>query len=446
MTTLVGINLNKRFNSSIPHQFFENWLAENQARVVCAQEPFLKQPSELKFANYYPIGGNKKVFTWMDYGLIPPKQKLINDFCQKLEFENLLIYNVYLDAYKQTTRAVQLRQINQNIPRETGKPVLIVGDFNISPTPEEGLSSGVPSGFNSEIDRHPLRTIVDSVHLTDVGHSNPPVWTVVRKVKNDLIEYRCDLVLASRFLADRLVFKSDASTRKGAIAFTDHSGLVVKLPFQLGTRAYNSDNSTDSISGTAEQIDLFATDEVRISNSESLIMSGKTAMHRSEPSLPAKIIVEQNLVEGRLFDWGCGHGADLKFFQDSGIEVSGWDPNFLSNKPPSSYPPGNFSWVYCGFVLNTLISPEERKAVIQDIFDFLPTGGHLAISVRSKGEIENVRKPTWKACGDGWVTSKNTFQKGFLAQELSTLLTRNGYVNTRIILDEPIVFIIADKS
>lgn len=175
-------------------------------------------------------------------------------------------------------------------------------------------------------------------------------------------------------------------------------------------------------------------------------MSGKTAMHRSEPSLPATILVQRKMVRGRLFDWGCGHGTDLEFFRKSGIETEGWDPNHKPERLPQSYPSGTFAWVHCGYVLNTLPDPADRVKVLSEIHDFLPVGGNLAISVRSVGEIEGVRKPAWRRCGDGWLTTKNTFQKGYTANELGTLLRRNSFVVQEAVLEEPVVFIIARRN
>ncbi|KKT73897.1 MAG: hypothetical protein UW69_C0054G0002 [Microgenomates group bacterium GW2011_GWA2_44_7] len=192
------------------------------------------------------------------------------------------------------------------------------------------------------------------------------------------------------------------------------------------------------------QMGLF-TDNQLIKVNETLVMSGKTAMHRSEPSLPAKILVERKIVNGRLFDWGCGHGADLDYFLRSGIKAEGWDPNHKPDKPPQSYPPGLFRWVHCSFVLNTLPDPGDRTKILEEIFNFLPAGGNLAISVRSAGEIEDVRKATWQRFNDGWLTSKNTFQKGFLAKELKDLLIDKGFTVSEIVLSEPVVFILARK-
>lgn len=193
----------------------------------------------------------------------------------------------------------------------------------------------------------------------------------------------------------------------------------------------------------APQLGLFTDKDAPIGGSESLTMSGKTAMHRSELSLPATILVQRKMVDGKLFDWGCGHGADLECFRKSGIETEGWDPNHKPEKPPQSYPSGIFNWVYCGYVLNTLPDPSDRVKVLKDIYDFLPRDGQLAIAVRSVTEIESVRKSTWKRYGDGWLTSKNTFQKGFTAGELKSLLERNGFTVSEIVIEEPVVFIIA---
>ena len=197
-------------------------------------------------------------------------------------------------------------------------------------------------------------------------------------------------------------------------------------------------------SQTNTQQTLFATNEIPTNQTASLTMSGKTAMHRSQPSLPAKILVEKIKIEGKLFDWGCGHQTDLNYFLKSGIDASGWDPNHYPGKAPTSYPPQTFSWVYCGYVLNTL-PKEGREKVLKEIFNFLTPKGHLAISVRSAQEINSVRKPTWQPFNDGWITPKGTFQKGFEEDELKNYLKGAGFQNTQTVLTDPVVFLVTQK-
>jgi len=158
-----------------------------------------------------------------------------------------------------------------------------------------------------------------------------------------------------------------------------------------------------------------------------LRLSGRTTMSRRGPSSLAQLVVGQGLIDGPVFDWGCGKGKDIEHFRASGLEAEGWDPAHRPHPPPSAYPGGRFTWVHCAFVLNTLADPRERARVLDDIFAFLPPGGHLAIAVRSATEIDRLRTPAWQACADGWLTTSRTFQKGFSPEELLELVRSRGF-------------------
>ncbi len=156
---------------------------------------------------------------------------------------------------------------------------------------------------------------------------------------------------------------------------------------------------------------------------DSLKASGETAVHRYRPSFPARTLVEMDLLEGRIFDWGCGRGFDLEYFRSQGFSAEGWDPNHLPETPPEKFPPGTFDLVHCAFVLNTLPDPEERLQILRAIHDFLPPAGHISLTVRSQSNINANKKPTWKRYSDGWMTPKGTFQKGYTADELVEIIS-----------------------
>ena len=194
---------------------------------------------------------------------------------------------------------------------------------------------------------------------------------------------------------------------------------------------------------TMSQLELFPLDRPRLSIGKSQEMSGKTAMSRIRPSLVARILVEKNLLNGRVFDWGCGRGADLRYFRECGFQVEGWDPVHMADRPPSSYPADSFDWVHCAYVLNTLPTQEERLSVLWSINEFLPPKGIVSVAVRSRSEIERLRKGTWKRFSDGWLTSRGTFQKGFEPEQLMKMVEYCQFEPT-LLLSDP-VFVIGRK-
>ena len=157
MAMIASINLNKRFNSAEARGRFGQWLVKHDVNVVLAQEPW-KVPSTTStdFGNFTSIGGNQRVFSWINSRYKVPSSNMIGDFCQRLEIGYLAVYSVYLDAYERQKRAAQLDQIRQYAISEGDRPLLIMGDFNIAPEPEDGLVNSTESGFNSETDRSAL--------------------------------------------------------------------------------------------------------------------------------------------------------------------------------------------------------------------------------------------------------------------------------------------------
>ncbi len=151
--------------------------------------------------------------------------------------------------------------------------------------------------------------------------------------------------------------------------------------------------------------------------------TARTAITRKSPSALAKIIGRQLHPTDMVFDWGCGKGCDLIYYLSKVDTVAGWDPHFK----PTPYPAklaGLFNIVTCSCVLNVL-QENERNKCLQEIYNFLPSGGKVYFSVRTKHDIEQNRikssKP-WKKDDDGWITSRGTFQHGFTSTELKKVI------------------------
>lgn len=121
--------------------------------------------------------------------------------------------------------------------------------------------------------------------------------------------------------------------------------------------------------------------------------AGKTAIHRTGPSRPVRVLHEMKLLKGRILDFGSGHGADVRWMQDQGLEATGYDPVH----GPYDQPKGRFATVLCTYVLNTL--PVDKESwLIEDLFRFKRKNGCIYVTVRR--DIDQ----------GGW-TKKGTFQR-----------------------------------
>jgi endonuclease/exonuclease/phosphatase family metal-dependent hydrolase len=142
----------------------------------------------------------------------------------------MFFHNLYLNAYKTTIRAEQLRQIARGIQALPPRSHVLMGDFNLAPEPMDGLFGGKPSHFNTRIDRGPFFDLLETVGLVDI-HSGEPdrQYTIERYQREKLSQFRCDLALVTKDLEARIALRYDHSVRLGDNALTDHSALILSL-------------------------------------------------------------------------------------------------------------------------------------------------------------------------------------------------------------------------
>ena len=111
-----------------------------------------------------------------------------------------------------------------------------------------------------------------------------------------------------------------------------------------------------------------------------------TAITRKSLSQPTKYLLENNLIEGRVLDFGCGKGFDTDFLLSEGFEAVGYDPHFRPEKPN-----GKFNTIICNYVLNVL-EEKDSEAVINEIRGLLEHEGFAYITVRRDIEKEGYTK------------------------------------------------------
>src|ERR1041384_5581634 len=92
------------------------------------------------------------------------------------------------------------------------------------------------------------------------------------------------------------------------------------------------------------------------------IRRDKTALRRADLSRPVKLALESQLLEPgtSLFDYGCGHGSDIRILQGLGLDATGWDP---AHSPDS--PRREADVVNLGFVINVIEDTTERVEAVR---------------------------------------------------------------------------------
>jgi len=133
-----------------------------------------------------------------------------------------------------------------------------------------------------------------------------------------------------------------------------------------------------------------------------------TALSRSSLSAPVQLLVRHGLLRPGMtfFDYGCGRGSDVSALSSDGVTASGWDPHYL---PEAIIAPADA--VNLGFVVNVIEDPAERIDAITKAFG-------LARTVMSIGVMLYGSDLPGKPYRDGFLTSRNTFQKYFSQSEL----------------------------
>lgn len=89
----------------------------------------------------------------------------------------------------------------------------------------------------------------------------------------------------------------------------------------------------------------------------------RTAIKRRDLSRPIRIARDDGLIHPAVsvFDYGCGHGDDMRRLADLGIACHGWDPVY---RPESGRVRADV--VNLGYVVNVIENPEERVAALRE--------------------------------------------------------------------------------
>lgn len=138
--------------------------------------------------------------------------------------------------------------------------------------------------------------------------------------------------------------------------------------------------------------------------------SHKTAIARRKLSRPARIF--EPYLYGKVLDFGCGRGTDADI-----LHAHKYDPHYFPVKPEKK----SFDCVMCIYVLNTIEGFPDK--VLKKALTYLKPGGLIMVATRTVNEVRSqAKKNNWKSSGRGWVTSRETFQRGLGVEELSRIV------------------------
>jgi 2-polyprenyl-3-methyl-5-hydroxy-6-metoxy-1,4-benzoquinol methylase len=132
-----------------------------------------------------------------------------------------------------------------------------------------------------------------------------------------------------------------------------------------------------------------------------LARAGRTAISRSKASAPTSRMHSYGWLSGRVLDYGCGKGKDVRWLSEQGYDVVGYDPVYA----PDVEMTGDYDTVICNYVLNVL-PLEMQLDLLEAIKAQLVPGGTAYITVR--GDVEE-HGTLGRLVGEG--TERETFQR-----------------------------------
>lgn len=115
------------------------------------------------------------------------------------------------------------------------------------------------------------------------------------------------------------------------------------------------------------------------------IYSHLTAKERDSISFPARHLLKNNLLKGKVLDFGCGLGSDVNILKEKGVDIVGYDKFYFPQLPNEK-----FDTIICLYVLNVL-QKEEQTEVLLKVSQLLNSGGIAYFAVRRDVKFEGFR-------------------------------------------------------
>ena len=233
---ILSVNGNKRFFLGRYHKAVLAWLGRVDPDVVTVQEPWVNRPAQWwKLQGFNLVGASGDVLVWSRPHLAATVTQVES---HRVAFSAgaYEVHAVHLDPYEGARRREQLDQLRCEAG-VSGKPVVVLGDFNLAPRPQDSRyeeGAGASTGADERRAFEALQSTFGLVDVTAVNGTDPE-FTFERLIDGKMSRSRSDLALLPRDLDPdwaRVVY--DHNVRRGVGAFTDHSAILVDLPARPG--------------------------------------------------------------------------------------------------------------------------------------------------------------------------------------------------------------------
>ncbi len=249
---------------------------------------------------------------------------------------------------------------------------------------------------------------------------------------NPPILHRKELLLPSSH-PDYVHWTALTATAEGLGLFDEVSTIGFRLNWQRLIAAKGYQLIGDAFVPLAN--DLGAGEPSRQGCSVEGVQRHLTALSRTSLSAPVQLLNRLGLLApGKtFFDYGCGRGGDVAALSSQGYDAKGWDPHYLPDAP---IVPADI--VNLGFVVNVVEDPVERIEALTKAFALAGTAMAVGVMLYG-GEIPG------RPFRDGFLTSRNTFQKYFSQGELKDYL-EHVLQRTPIMVGPGVAFVFKDTN
>jgi DNA phosphorothioation-associated putative methyltransferase len=161
-----------------------------------------------------------------------------------------------------------------------------------------------------------------------------------------------------------------------------------------------------------------------------------TALSRTNLSAPVQALWRHGLIspERTFFDYGCGKSDDVRTLCANSIDANGWDPHFRPDAERRTADTVNL-----GFVINVIEDLDERVEALRGAYGC--ANGVLAVAAM----LASQQPPDGHMHGDGYLTSRNTFQKYFTQVQLRDFI-EHVLDESAIAVGPGVFFVFKDKG
>jgi ATP adenylyltransferase len=104
-------------------------------------------------------------------------------------------------------------------------------------------------------------------------------------------------------------------------------------------------------------------------------------MSRRRPSTPARFLMDQGLIRGKILDYGCGRGRDVAWYEELGFEAAGYDENPKGRFADEAPLRHTYDTILAVYVLN-VNPPSEWPGIVERVRALLRKDGIAYFAVR----------------------------------------------------------------